>query len=154
MAQSTMRGRAVDQQLSLYSEQAEQWKSQHLRAMDCLDLEAILSFGLHLYRVILDLNERWAQDAESRKMPRDLEAVQRFHAWYTAWLKPCRAILLDIEQLEADGFKVSGAEAFRAACIDVRATLSIPWDRERESGPGKTTQDVRDGLRRRLGIGG
>ena len=152
-----IRGQAVDQQLSLYEEQAEQWKSPHLRAMDCLDLEAVLLFGLHLYQVIQHTADAWATAARAAQSPYDEEMMGMFHKWYTNWLKPCNSILGEIDSLEREGFKVDRAEDFRAACLDVRATLSVPWERfrnARREGPTKSTQEVRDGLRSRLGIGG
>jgi hypothetical protein len=145
---------AIDGQLSLYEEQAEGWKADHNSAIDCLNLEAVLGFGLHIYRCIQMADELWSDTVRSGTLPLRREDADRLAKWYSWWIKPCDALVAEIREFEAQGYKVKDAAPFREACLHVRSALSIPLDRILRSAvdpsAGKPMSEVRDAVRRRL----
>lgn len=149
----SLSGKAIDGQLGLYQEQAEAWKLDHDRAMDCLDIEAITNFGLGIHRSILHADQTWTQAVRSGAMAMRREDAERISRWYTWWIKPCDMLLDKIGHLELDGYHVDNAAEFKDACLHVRSVLSIPLDAalsEDGGGRGRTTGEIRDGLARRL----
>ena len=146
-------GQTIDRQLGLYEEQANSWKSQHDRAVNCLDLEAVLGLGLHIYRSIKNADERWSESVRSGAMSLKEGDARRLSEWYSGWVKPCDSILRLIREFELDGYHVDQASEFREACLDVRSLLSIPVERAlaaNGAGTRRSMAEVRDALRRRL----
>lgn len=155
-------------QLKLYevqAEQAESWKNDHDRAMDCLELDGLVGFGLHLYDWLCRTDNILSRSVLEQKMQFSDQAAKKLAEWYAWWLEPCDSVLKEIDKFEAEGYQVHGADRFRRACQDVRAILSIPVERvlavskRLEQGNGskpRPATEVRDALRRKLreGSGG
>jgi hypothetical protein len=153
MNRLSIAGKAIDGQLGLYEAQAEAWKSDHDRAMDCLDIEAITNFGLGIYRSIRHADRAWSEAVRSGAMPMVREDAERLSRWYALWIKPCDMLLEEIRDLESEGYHVDNAAEFREACLHVRSALSIPLDTalsEDGGGPGRAMVEFRDALRSRL----
>jgi len=144
----------IDGQLGLYEAQAEAWKADHDRAMSCLDLEALLGFGLHIYRSIRKADDAWSEAVRRLSAPLRLEEAEQLSRWYTWWIKPCEALLSEIREFQSEGYEVKEAAEFREACLHVRSVLSIPLDRilgaANDTSAGKPMSEVRDALRRRV----
>ena len=144
----------IDAQLGLYEKQADTWKSAHVRAMDCLDLEAVLGFGLHIYRSIRKADDAWSESVRAQAIPLRMEDVEQLRHWYSVWIKPCDSLSSEIRELQTEGYQVKEAKDFLDACLHVRSVLSIPLDRilgaSNDTSPGKPMSEVRDALRRRL----
>ena len=147
-------GRVIDGQLGLYEAQAEACKADHDRAISCLDLEALLGFGLHIYRSIRKADDLWSEAVRTQAMPLRREDAEQLAHWYSWWIKPCDALLTEIKEFETEGYEVKEAAEFCDACLHVRSVLSIPLDRilgaANDTSAGKPMSEVRDALRRRL----
>lgn len=153
MNRLSIAGKTIDGQLGLYEAQADGWKSEHDRAMDCLDIEAITNFGLGIYRSIRHADKTWSNAVRSGAMPLVREDADRLSRWYSLWIKPCDMLLEEICELESEGYRVDPASEFRDACLYVRSALSIPLDTALSTdagGPGRTTPEIRHALRNRL----
>ena len=148
------KGEVIDAQLGLYEEQAEAWKTNHHRALDCLDLEAVLGFGLHIYRWLRQADDAWSQAVQTQAKPLRREDAEQLAHWYSWWIKPCDSLLSEIKGFEAEGYEVKEAATFRDACLHVRSALSIPLDRilgaANDTSAGRPMSVLRDALRRRL----
>ena len=115
---------SVTRQVAAYGAGAEQWKADHDRAMECLDLELLLQWGLSCYDAINFADEKVRSLARSGKLEFTPEVADVITTAYRSWMKPCETVIRQLEAFERDGFSVEKAERFRSACREVRGILT------------------------------
>jgi hypothetical protein len=147
-------GRALERQLGFYEEEAESWKSDHDRAMDCIDIQEVLSLGLYVFSRIRNIENQWTESLRDRGAVPRKEDAERLSHWFRLWLKVCDELIQDIKSLAQDGYQVESAREFGEACLYARSAVSFNLDRlysAKVTGTGKTTGELRDELQGRLG---
>jgi hypothetical protein len=145
-------------QLELYATQAgqESWRGSDRRAGMRIDLEAVISLGLSLYRFFKEIDRRVGEAVRSGEYELTEGDARRVAGWYSDWLTPCDAVLASIAGAESDGHAVARSEEFRDACHDVRAILSVPLDRvvaaarHLDGGVSRPLGEIRSELRGKL----
>jgi hypothetical protein len=148
----------VRAQLDLYAAQADpaSWRGADRRAGMHIDLEAVISLGMSLYRFFKGLDRRVSEAVQAGEYELTEGDARRVAGWYADWLTPCDSLLATVAETESRSRKVAGAEEFRDACRDVRAILSVPLDRilaatqHLRAGAARPMGDIRDELRGRL----
>jgi hypothetical protein len=153
MSSLTQRNRALEGQLNLYNKQVENWKQEHDRAMDCYELQTILSFGLHIYNNIREIADAWADAVRRGVTPNRLEDAERVREWFAWWIKPCDGLEAEIKQLRDEGYSVDHAQEFQEACLDARSVLNFSLDRlyaKDEDSGRKTMGEIRRALQDRF----
>jgi len=101
----------------------EQWKMDHVRAMECANLEDIIKLGMSLYGIIRGIDDLWSRQVQSRATKFDPSVVEALEKAYNWWIKPCADIIKSISKFEIDGYKVAGAAELRDAHSTVRGIL-------------------------------
>lgn len=100
----------------------------HETAMECLDFEGFLAFGLSLVRFVDRFDLAWQSKVRKGLIPPQKEIEDLVDAMYKAWMHPCDRVMKRIEEFEKEGFQVSGAEDFRLACREVKGILTPDED--------------------------
>jgi hypothetical protein len=153
MSGLTHENRALEGQLNLYNEQVENWKQEHDRAMDCYELQTILSFGLHIYNNICQTADAWADAVKRGVTPNRLEDAERLRKWFAGWIKPCDGLEAQIKQFRDEGYSVDHAQEFQEACLHARSVLNFSLDRlyaENDGSGRKTMGEIRRALQDRF----
>ncbi len=132
----------------------------HADAMACRDLEQRLSYALHLYQITQEEAEAVGRRMSATATVYDLEGARFVESLMSLWIAPAKSALAQLDAMEAKGFQVDRASEFREAKMDIRVSLSIPVERAAEQAErfaregfvrGKSTEELRGELRRRMG---
>lgn len=120
---STTQFRSVRNRLKGYADDVQEWKSEHDRAMQCMDFELLLQHGLSLYETVNWIDETWRSRMFAKNQAFDQEMADLVEDLYKWWLRPCDVLLEELRNLERD-FSVEYAEQFRSACREVKGLLT------------------------------
>lgn len=147
---------ALQVQLEAYGNAS--WEFDHQRAMQCRDLEDWLDFGLALLEAIRRIDRRFQERAREGTVAIRPEAAEEIHRLYESWYSPCEPLLRKIGQVEAEGFDVENAEAFRAACRSAHLPGFEPEHLQAAAeqfaqGRGRPLREVVDGILRGGAVG-
>ncbi len=123
----------IRSEVQLYHAQSESWKPAHRSAMRCRALERRLAFGVFTFRQITQSDEDWRAEVLESRMPFSEQVETSIADAYRLWATACAPFLRAIDEAEADGYEVEGAEEFRSCCREVRGILAN--DKEFFSGP-------------------
>jgi hypothetical protein len=120
----------AESQLKIYEEQAsesqEAWMKDHDAAMQCLDFEGHIAFGLSVLDFVHRLDEAWRTKVYKNLLDYDEDVSKAIDALYAWWLRPCPRVMERLKGFENEGFVVSGAKQFRSACKEVEAIVRDP----------------------------
>jgi hypothetical protein len=114
----------LHEHMSLAESQAEKWKKDHEDARDCHVLELLLRIEVGHMGGINELDNR-LRSLVLRGEADPAEAERVVTHLYQHWLRGADEILMPLlSQLEAKGYRVEGAEDFRAAYRQVKGILT------------------------------
>ena len=145
----------LNEQRGLYDAQSkhvEAWKTAHVEAMQCREIEDAIQLGLMILANIRRHNERWAKDIESSRIVFAWDDAESFAKLFRWWRERSELLLRAIKVCEENRFAVEGSPDFRKACLDVDL-MSLDTDRVRASveslkqGQGTTFTQAMHGLR-------
>src|SRR5215204_4432887 len=135
---------------------AESWKFEHDSAMACYDFDDWLAFGLKCLEFIRDKERRYHERLKAGNVSAaDSQIIEDIQELYEQWYSPCRHLLEELEQFEREGFSVSNAEAFRAACMSSNIPGFEPQKlqssaQRAQAGEVRSAKELRDELQRRV----
>lgn len=116
----------IRRQLDAY---AESWKSDHLAAQECFDVEERIAIGLSLASALDTLEAGWRRRVFTATWPPSDTDDEVFHTCLNLWLTVSDVIVSRAADLEQRFGTVSGASELRAATEKARthlATWSAP----------------------------
>lgn len=100
-----------------YAKSTEAWKEEHPHAVHCLNVEGAIRMGNFLYDDLRECDETWRLEYARGNCRNYFEEMERC---FELWLRPAPIILRWIEELEANGYEVEGAEGFRGRVKQAR----------------------------------
>jgi hypothetical protein len=119
--------------IEAYAE-SEPWKEHHDRAMLCRDIEELMTWGIHLFRGLCELEANLQSRALARKGEGlGLESAE-FERVYRLWVTTSEGVLRLAGDLSEDGFPVDGLDEFRRIAEEARCQIGL-WDLEPEIRP-------------------
>jgi hypothetical protein len=115
--------------IRLYDQQSEEYDrpfriEDHETAIQCLDFEGFLAFGLGLVRFIDKFDLAWKTKVHKGVVKYDKEIDDMIGTLYELWMHPCDRVMKRLKDFEGQGFQVSGADEFRRACQEVKGILT------------------------------
>jgi hypothetical protein len=110
--------RALADQVKLFGEQAEAWKSQDGTALLSSDLEDQFAFAIFLFDRLRKVDERFRVTAQDADL--DAEILRLYRAWGRA----ANDYLSALAELESRGLSVRNASEFRQCCQEARGVLA------------------------------
>ena len=137
------------------SGRVESWKTAHLKAMACRDIEEGIRLGLVILTNIRRRHEAEMIEIEDGNADFSWESFRDFNEAYRWWLDRSNLLLEAVSACEAENYRVDGADDFRREVQDV-ALMSLDVDRDRQSltsfeeGRGTPSKQAMDDLRNRL----
>ncbi len=114
--------------LDQYNLATDSWLNDHRQAMQCLDFEEFLRFGLTFFEFINHLDESWRHRVRRKIETYSPECHDIILELYRLWMRPCDKLIQVIERFEADGFDIEPKEVFLAACRECRGILTPDED--------------------------
>ena len=102
----------------------ERWKSDHDEAMQCLELEEVLVFGMAVYHHINRMDEVWRLSVHRKRTAFDPKVERLIMKLYRVWLRVYTVLGKMLRGFEDAGYDVAGAEEFRAMCREIRGILT------------------------------
>jgi hypothetical protein len=132
----------------------ETWKSSNLEAMDCYDLQDTVQYGLFLIRAIEHHEARWKNDIRTGTIKFNPENAREIVDFYEWWYEPVPLVMDWIRRVEEAGYRVDGANDFRAKVESFHKTQFDPGRVEKSlkqfgEGKGRPLQELRDAVQRR-----
>jgi hypothetical protein len=119
--------------IEAYAE-SEPWKEHHDRAMLCRDIEELMTWGVHLFRGLCDLEA----NLQSRALARRGEGLSldsaEFEQAYRLWVTTSEGVLRLAGDLSEEGFQIDGLDKFRRIAEEARCQIEL-WDLEPEICP-------------------
>jgi hypothetical protein len=107
---------------------AEQWKSNHLDAMTCRDIEDFLHLAIQAFFWICRESDNAQQDILNGARPYSEEEYRGFHKMYAEWLNVCQCYVPHLEECESKGFEVQHAAKFRECLREATGILTPDSD--------------------------
>jgi hypothetical protein len=118
----------IRSEVQLYQAQSEAWKPAHRSAMRCGALERRLALGVFTFQQISQVDEDWRREVFAGRLPFSEQVETAITEAYRVWGTACAAFLQAIDDLEAEGYEVEGADEFRRCCREVRGILTSDKD--------------------------
>ncbi len=106
----------------------DQWKKDHVEAMNCFRLEELVAFGLSIYHFLNRIDEAWRIKVHKKLVGFDHKVEERLISLYRSWLRLSRRLKESISRFEKAKFDVVGADEFRGACREVQGILTQDSD--------------------------
>lgn len=103
----------VKRQVRAFKETVDRWESDHVDAMECLDLEQLLRVGIWLYDLLHETDKRWRTALAEGKAQYDPKVDKAFDEVFDMWLEPCALVDARIKKCESKKYRVEGAREFR-----------------------------------------
>lgn len=117
--------RNIQASVSRYQAESESWQQDHDQALQCLEFEQLVAYGISVYQLLGKLNEIWKLRVAEHFVDYDAAMDDAIELLYRSWLEPCPRILRQITAFESAGFDVVGAREFRAACQEAETTTKL-----------------------------
>ena len=118
----------------------------HLEAMDCRDVEDLVSVAVSLFNSIKQSVARWHTRGEALSTEQEIAEGRRYYHLYETAASLFQVVTGLVERITACGFVVEGATELTAADRELRGILSVPFDRM-----VKSVAQLRAGQSRPLG---
>jgi hypothetical protein len=119
--------------IKAYAE-SEPWKESHDRAMLSYEIEELITWGIHLFRGLTDLEATLQSRALAKKEAPDDRDWSEFEGAYRMWVSASNMILAPASELVEEGFQVDGLNEFRRIAEEARCQIEL-WDLEPEIRP-------------------
>lgn len=108
--------------ISAYAD-TESWRTDHAEAQSCLDVEEKLSWGVHLFRGLLDLEARTQALVLKGPTPDAGELLELMPLFYQLWTEASEFYLDRARSLLATGYAVEGLDEFQETLEEARCLL-------------------------------
>jgi hypothetical protein len=114
--------------------ESQPWKEDHARAMLCGDIEEAMTWGIHLFRGLSDLEAHLQARVLRGKVAPGHFDWGEFERVYRLWVKASEGFLRLAENCVEDGLQVEGLGEFREIVEEARCQIEL-WDLEPEIRP-------------------
>jgi len=106
----------------------EQWKANHLEAMDCRRLEELLLLCVETFDRINREEEEERLAVLTNKEPPPASGMQEYRDFFSEWATLCKNFLKPLDRLEKRGFVVDYSERFRVCIREAEGILMSDSD--------------------------
>src|SRR5713226_4918551 len=91
----------------------ESWKSDHVEAMRCHDLEATLAQGVMVFQLVEWLNRSWREHVYRGIEPFAVDDEQAIKGTYTRWLRLTDEVTAELAELKSQFGELAHADTIR-----------------------------------------
>jgi hypothetical protein len=150
--------RVLDRQISAF--RVDRPEGQQPARPDRRAVESAIDVGVSLFESAKNEVRRWQQDVVDWDAPETIEKARAYDTLYRTLHESLQHLARDVVALEAagPGSAPDNAERLRAALHELAGIVCFDLDRViaadralRSGAPTRTTAEIRDGLRRRMG---
>ena len=124
---------AFSAQVAAFSKEAgrqERWKVDHVEAMACLNLEALVAFGIMSYEAVDSADRKIRALVASGKATVEPDFWNAVSSAFEDWVKTARGTLPSIEVCERTGFKVERADHFRSLLAHAESVAAAKGNKD------------------------
>jgi hypothetical protein len=100
----------------------EKWQKDHGEAMQCLELEEQIAFGLTVYNLLNRVDEIWRLAVHKKKIQYKPDFDKAMTKAFRHWLVGSKKLAKIMARFK--DYEVTGSAEFRAACREVEGILT------------------------------
>ncbi len=105
-------------------ERQERWKVDHLEAIECLNLEALVAFGVMAYEAVDSADRKIRTLVAQRKAQVGPDFWRLVEESMRGWIKAASGVLPAIAACELKGLSVERADTFRALLARAQSVIA------------------------------
>jgi len=127
---------AFSAQVEAFTKEAgrqESWKVDHLEAMACLNLEALVAFGVMAYEAVDSADRKIRTLVAEGKAKVEPDFWRLVEETMRGWVKAACGVLPAIAACEVKGFAVERADTFRALLARAQSVIAARADLDRSA---------------------
>jgi len=107
---------------------AERWKKEHDEAMECINLEELIAFGITIFDLINRLDEIWRRKVHENRIPYNPDVDAAIETLYAKWMGPFDRVMAQVNKFRQAGYNVAGEQEFISAHREVKGILTSASD--------------------------
>jgi hypothetical protein len=107
----------------------ESWKVAHIEAMECVNLEEIISSGLDWFNAWRREDEEWSRSVQSGAKAFDVNKAEELLRFYRKFLSPTNYLLERIAATERRGYNIGRVLEFKDAVKLATAISTLSAER-------------------------
>ncbi len=101
----------------------EQWKTNHIEAMQCWDFEDLLLYCIEAFNRIGRKDEVWRTEMLAGRLEYDPRHDEEIDRLYRLWLGLCRSIADELPRFEQRFVHLTNGDEFRRCLSEVQSIL-------------------------------